>query len=146
MLLLDKANIVYENHWMGSGANPTKYLLYMDVLGGLAERHTTEKYPENSRQAAELIAQAGTRSSSCGYMYDTLAKLCRVLEIKSRVGVDAQIAYKSGDKQTLKNIADKILPELLERMITFCDNTYAQWMAECKANGYEVLDPRILCL
>lgn len=143
MLLLDKANIVYENHWMGSGANPTKYLLYMDILGGLAERHTTEKYPENFRIAAELIADAGKRSPGYGYMYDTLAKLCRVLEIKSRVGVVAQTAYKSGDKETLKNIADKILPELLERMITFRDSTYTQWMAECKPSGYEVLDHRL---
>lgn len=142
MLLLDKASIVYENHWIGSGANPTKYLLYMDIMGGLAERHTTDKYPENFRKAAELIAQAGKRSPACGYMYDTLAKLCSVLEIKSRVGVEAQKAYKSGDKDTLKKIADDVLPELLQRMIAFHESTYIQWTAECKANGYEVLDLR----
>ena len=143
MLLMDKANSVDENHWICSGGNPSKYLLYMDVLGGLAERHTTPEYPAKYRAAAKIIAEAGERSPAYGYMYDTLAKLCSVLEIKSRVGVDAQVAYKAGDKDTLKKIAEEILPELLDRMIVFHESNYVQWMAECKAYGYEVLDQRL---
>ena len=143
MLLLDMANGVDDNHWMCSAANPTKYLLYMDILGGLTERHTTEKYPEKFKAAAMAIAEAGERSSSCGYVYDTLAKLCSVLEIKSRVGIDAQIAYQSGDLFTLKRISNEILPELKNRMSAFHECIYVQWMAECKANGFEVLDQRI---
>ena len=143
MLLLDMANGVDDNHWICSAANPTKYLLYMDILGGLTERHTTEKYPEKFKTAAVAIAEAGERSPACGYMYDTLAKLCRVLEIKSRVGVDAQIAYKTGDLTTLKKISNEILPELMARLSVFLDSIYVQWMVECKANGFEVLDHRI---
>lgn len=143
MMLLDMANAVDENHWICSAANPTKYLLYMDVLGGLTERHTTAEYPEKYRLAAKAISEAGERSPASGYMYDTLAKLCRVLEIKSRVGVEAQKAYKSDDRATLKIIANEILPELLVRMSDFHESIYVQWMAECKANGFEVLDHRI---
>ena len=143
MLLMDLANWVDENHWICHASNPTKYLLYMDILGGLAESHTTEQYPEKYRKAAIAIAEAGTKSPAFGYMYDTLAKLCRVLEIKSRVGVDAQAAYKAGDRETLKKLADDVLPELLQRMTEFHESTYTQWMAECKANGYEVLDLRL---
>ena len=143
MLSLDMTNWLSDKHWIGHASNPSKYLLYMDILGGLAERHTTEAYPAKYAKAAKIIAEAGTRSASFGYMYDTLAKLCSVLEIKSRVGVDAQNAYCSGDKETLKYIADVTLPELLSRMIVFHECTYIQWMAECKANGYEVLDLRL---
>ena len=143
MLLLDLANGVDENHWICSAGNPTKYLLYMDILGGLAERHTTPQYPEKFRVATEKIAEAGERSPSYGYMYDTLSKLCGVLEIKSRVGVDAQAAYKAGDKETLRKIADTVLPELLRRMEAFHESAYIQWTTECKANGYEVLDLRL---
>lgn len=142
MLLLDMANSVDENHWVCHASNPTKYLLYMDILGGLAELHTTAQYPEKFRCAAKAIAEAGERSPSYGYMFDTLAKLCGVLEIKSRVGVNAQLAYKNGDKNVLKTIADDVLPELLTRMTAFHESTYTQWMAECKANGYDVLDLR----
>ena len=143
MMDLDMSNWLSDKHWIGHASNPSKYLLYMDILGGLSERHTTESYPAKYANAAKVIDEAGKRSASFGYMYDTLAKLCSVLEIKSRVGVDAQAAYKSGDKAALKKIADEILPDLLNRMVAFHESTYTQWMAECKANGYEVLDLRL---
>ena len=143
MLLLDLANNVDDGHWTCSGGNPSKYLLYMDILGGIAERHTTPAYPAKYEKGAELLRQAGERSGRLGYMYDTLSKLCSVLAIKSRVGVDAQEAYLSGDKQKLQHIADEILPELSRRMKEFHSCVYTQWQQECKINGYEVLDLRI---
>lgn len=143
MMLLDKANNVDVGHWTCSAGNPSKYLLYMDVLGGIAERHTDEGYPERYENAAKLLYEAADRSPSFGYMYEHIANLCRVLAIKSRVGVNAQRAYKAGDKALLKKIADQILPELLCRFDTFHKTMYEQWTRECKANGYEVLDLRI---
>ncbi len=143
MMLLDKANNVDVGHWTCSGGNPSKYLLYMDILGGLAERHTDEGYPERYEAGAKLLYEAAKRSPSFGYMYEHIANLCQVLAIKSRVGVNAQIAYKAGDKDTLKNIADVVLPELLKRFDAFHKTMYLQWMTECKANGYEVLDLRV---
>ena len=143
MLLMDLTNTVDRNHWPTSSGNPSKYLLYMDILGGLAEKHTYHDYPERYEYAAKVLAEAAERSSSFGYMYDTLAKLSKVLAIKSRVGIDAQSAYKTGDKDTLYKIANEILPELLVRFDAFHRSMYVQWMTECKANGYEVLDLRI---
>ena len=143
MMLLDKANNVDVNHWTCSGGNPSKYLLYMDILGGIAERHSDEGYPERYEEGAKLLYEAAGRSPSCGYMYEHLANLCKVLAIKSRVGVNAQIAYKAGDKETLRKIADEVLPELLRRFDAFHNTMYQQWTTECKANGYEVLDLRI---
>ncbi len=143
MLLLDMANSVDENHWVSSSGNPSKYLLYMDILGGVAERHTTAKYPEKYEQGAKTLAEAADRSESFGYMYQLMSHLCSVLAIKSRVGVDAQVAYKAGDKVALKKIADEVLPELLVRLERFHKSMYVQWFKECKANGYEVLDLRI---
>lgn len=143
MMLLDLANNVDEYHWTCSGGNPSKYLLYMDILGGLAERHTDAAYPERYEYGAKVLAEAGQRSPSYGYMYDTVSKLCSLLALKSRVGVDAQVAYKAGDSDALKIIAEQILPELLNRFVAFHESTYVQWMTECKANGYEVLDLRL---
>ena len=143
MMLLDKANNVDVGHWTCSGGNPSKYLLYMDILGGIAERHTDEGYPERYEQSAQVLYEAAERSPSYGYMYEHIANLCKVLAIKSRVGVDAQKAYKCGDRAALNKIADHILPELLRRFDSFHKTMYLQWMTECKANGYEVLDLRI---
>lgn len=143
MMLLDKANHVDVGHWLCSGGNPSKYLLYMDILGGVAERHTDAGYPERYEAGAKLLYEAAMRSPSYGYMYEHIANLCKVLAIKSRVGVDAQAAYKAGDREALKHIADVVLPELLKRFDAFHKTMYLQWMTECKANGYEVLDLRI---
>ncbi len=143
MLLLDLGNSVDENHWIGSSGNPSKYLLYMDILGGLAERHTTENYPKNYEYGAKVLAEAATRSPSYGYMYQLVSDLCSVLAIKCRVGIDAQVAYKAGDREALLKIADEVLPELLNRFNRFHEDMYIQWVTECKANGYEVLDLRI---
>lgn len=143
MMLMDKANNVDVGHWTCSGGNPSKYLLYMDILGGIAERHTDEGYPERYENGAKLLYEAAERSPSFGYMYEHIANLCKVLAIKSRVGVNAQKAYKAGDRETLKQIADQVLPELLCRFDAFHKTMYQQWTTECKANGYEVLDLRI---
>lgn len=143
ILLADLTNTVDRNHWICSSGNPSKYLLYMDILGGLAEKHTYPDYPKRYEYAAKVLAEAAQRSPSLGYMFDLLAKLSKVLAIKSRVGIDAQIAYKAGDKDTLKKISDTVLPELLERFDAFHKSMYVQWTTECKANGYEVLDLRI---
>ncbi len=143
MMLLDLANNVDDGHWTCSGGNPSKYLLYMDILGGIAERHTDPKYPEKYEYGAKVMAEAAKRSPSCGYMYENLSNLCSVLAIKSRVGVDAQAAYQAGDRTTLQKIANEVLPELLKRFACFHESMYLQWVTECKANGYEVLDLRI---
>lgn len=143
MLLMDLCNNVDDGHWTCSGSNPSKYLLYMDVFGGFAERHTTPAYPEKYEKAGLLLSQAAQRSKSLGYVYALLAQLCRVLEIKSRVGVDAQAAYLAGDRQQLRKIAEQTLPELLQRLKVFHRLVYAQWQKECRIHGYEVLDLRL---
>ena len=143
MMLMDLANNVDEAHWTCSAGNPSKYLLYMDILAGIAERHTTEAYPSRYNRNASVLAEAANRSRNLGYMYQNLANLCSVLAIKSRVGVDAQKAYLKGDRETLKSIAKEVLPELIRRMEVFHKTVYAQWITECKINGYEVLDLRL---
>lgn len=143
ILLADLTNNVDRNHWLCSAGNPSKYLLYMDVFGGLAEKHTYPDYPQRYEYAAKVLSEAAARSPGLGYMFDLLSKLSGVLAIKSRVGVDAQNAYKADDREKLKEIADVILPELLNRMEKFRQSMYVQWMTECKANGFEVLDQRV---
>jgi hypothetical protein len=143
MMLMDLANNVDEGHWTCSAGNPSKYLLYMDILAGIAERHTTEAYPARYERNASILAEAANRSRNLGYMYQNLANLCSVLAIKSRIGINAQKAYWDGDRETLKSIAQEVLPELIRRMEIFHKTVYEQWVTECKINGYEVLDLRL---
>ena len=123
--------------------NPSRYLLYMDVLGGMFEKHTEPCYPDYYARYTKQLADAAQRSRHHGYMYDMLSKLCAVLEVKSRVGVDAQVAYKTGNRAALEQIANRTLPELVERLDVFNLTVENRWMIEYKASGYDVLDNRL---
>lgn len=123
--------------------NPSRYLLYMDVLGGVFEKHTEECYKQYYHRYASELAEAGKRSPNHGYMFDMLSKLCSLLELKSRVGADAYEAYHAGDRQTLRQIAEEILPEILNRMEAFRASVEYRWVTEYKYSGYDVLDHRL---
>lgn len=123
--------------------NPSRYLLYMDVMGGMFEKHTEDCYKAYYAKYAQELADAAKRSPNHSYMYDMLSKLCAVLELKSCVSADAYAAYQTGDKQTLNTIANDILPQVLERLEAFRCAVETRWMAEYKCSGYDVLDFRL---
>ncbi len=123
--------------------NPSRYLLYMDVFGGVFEKHTEPCYRDYYEVYAKNLREAAQRSPNHGYMYEMLSSLCSLLAIKSTVGVQAQSAYKSGDREALQEIADVILPELLLRLDTFHRAVEKRWMIEYKMPGYDVLDTRL---
>ncbi len=142
MLLLDLPNCP-ETKEHGAAVNPSKYILYQDVLGGLMEKHISASYPEYYRDVAEKLHGAAKRSNGYAYLHDMLAELCSVLELKSIVGIDSQIYYKRKDRAGLEKIAEEILPELLIRLKRFHKALEKQWNMENKIFGYEVLDLRI---
>ena len=143
MLLLDSPNRPAGKLPEDITANPSKYLLYQDVMGGLYQYHSQSSYSRQyAAYAAELTA-AAQRSGELGYVYDTLAKLCAVLEIKSTVAGDIRNAYHGKDKNGLEELAGETLPVLLERTKAFHKAVAYQWEQENKIFGYEVLDLRL---
>ena len=123
--------------------NPSTYLLYSDVLGSLYEKHCEPCYKEFYAKYAQNLSAAAARSKSHSYMYDLLAKLCSVLELKSCISAEAYAAYQAGDRETLRNIAEQILPEIAKRMEDFRAAVEVRWFAEYKVSGYDVLDFRL---
>jgi hypothetical protein len=123
--------------------NPSAYLLYSDVLGSLYEKHSEPCYKENYAKYASNLSGAAEHSKHHGYMYDLLAKLCAVLELKSCISADAYAAYQEGDREALRVLADCTLPELAERLEDFRAAVETRWLTEYKISGYDVLDFRI---
>ena len=83
------------------------------------------------------------RSPNLGYAYDMLAKLCQVLSRKACVSADAYKAYQSGDKQTLRVIAEETMPAILEDMEDFRASVEKRWLSEFNYSGYDVMDYRL---
>ncbi|WP_144023737.1 hypothetical protein MHI37_24805 [Paenibacillus sp. FSL H8-0548] len=145
---LDLTNLVPDNaspgRSMGNQVNPSKYLLYQDVLYGLFDKHVQpEAYKEHYGRSAALLEAAAERNPKWSSLFETQAALCSLLELKSSIGIEIREAYLSGDKERLGKYADTLLPEIKERALRFMNVYKLQWMQENKIFGLDVFDLRM---
>jgi N-acetyl-beta-hexosaminidase len=141
---LDNPNFIKGNEAPGgSSINPSKYLLYQDVLCGLFDRHTeigaNNKFYRETAQNAQKAAQ---RNPSWAYIFETNAVLCSVLEFKCDIGLRIRQAYHSRDIIQLQKISSDELPKLLFRVEHMHELLRAQWNRENKIFGFDVQDIR----
>ena len=117
--------------------NPCKYQLYNDCFMGLYDSGVDEGDGERYGKLAEDISVAAMHAGEYGYIFDTIAKLCSVLELKAEIGIRTRAIYKSGDKAGLETLICDY-QTMIERMKTFYNAFRNQWYKESKANGFEV--------
>ncbi len=141
-LLLDKPNRTTENQ-PAIGLNPSKYLLYQDVLQGLFDRHADATFPPFFAGCAAELAAAAERNPRYARLFSYAAALCRVLELKATVGTELTEAYRRGDREALRRLAEERLPALGERVAEFQEAFYQSWMGENKPFGFEIIDIRL---
>lgn len=143
-LLLDTPNFTPGNKAPGCGSrNPSKYLLYQDVLMGLFDEHVdAATYPAHFADRAQVLTEAGERNPRWQYLFDSLSALCRVLELKCTVGIRLKAAYDAGDRAELARIAEEELPEIRVRLEAFIALYQRQWLTDNKVFGLDVLEVR----
>ena len=132
LLVLDDVNQMPNIDISDEMINPSKYLLYNDPIGGLMDAHlvpgeTGKAFGENAEKL-EALADHPIH----GYLYDTMAKLCRVLEVKAELSLNIRNAYKEGDREVLAKAANDIIPECIERLEAFIEAFRYQWYYENK--------------
>lgn len=139
-------NIECPNQVMPAGEypkNPSKFMFYSDYFNDYLDALITEgmgaKYPE---YAATLRATA-KKSRKYGYVFDTAAKLCDVLEIKFELGFRTRKAYEAGDKAELERLAKNEYVEVAKRIKIFAKAFEKQWFMDNKPNGFDVQELRI---
>ena len=117
-MALDKPNR-FDLSQPADNKNPSKYMLYSDCFNGYLDWTVKEGCGKLYAQyAAELFATA-KKSRRYGHVFDTLAKLCAVLEIKYELGVKTRAAYKAGDKNELRRLAEEDYAEVIRRVRAF---------------------------
>ncbi len=124
-------------------ANPTKYLLYNDVLKGMFDRHTTADFDAFYKDCADKLNELAERESRYSYLFGTQAALCEVLALKATVGVKLKAAYDSGDRETLLQLATVTLPEIIYRIESFRRVFRNGWHMESKPTGFDTQDIRL---
>ena len=132
LLVLDDVNQMPNIDISNEMINPSKYLLYNDPMGGIMDAHfipgeTGKAFGEN---AAKL--EAYVDHPAHGYLYDTMAKLCRVLELKAELSLNIRNAYKNGNREILAEAANDIIPECIEKLNAFIEAFRYQWYYENK--------------
>lgn len=143
-LHLDDPNLLPDNPSPGAcSINPSRYLLFQDILMGLFDKHIEEgKYNGHYAVSSKTLAECAARNPQFETMFLMLSKLSAVLELKCDVGVRLQKAYKTGDRDQLDYLAGQELPQLKERVLELHRIFREQWMSENKVFGFDVQDIR----
>ena len=124
-------------------SNPSKYLLWQNVLLGVFDWHAQGKnLSEHYASLAARMEQAVGRNGSYGSVFKVCAALCRVLELKADLGVRIRRAYEDGRRTELQHLVQEELPLLQERLTVLHDLHREQWYAGNLPFGWEVTDLR----
>lgn len=123
--------------------SPSKYLLYSDPFLGFLDYTVSEGIGAKYASHRNELATVAKSTRKYGYIFDSLAALCDVLEIKAELGVRTRKAYKAGDRAELLRLANEDYPTLVKRINRFHKTVERRWYKENKPSGMEVQDCRI---
>jgi len=124
--------------------NPSKYLLYQDILCGLFDKHVNETADsEYFKECAKTYQDCAERNPEWAYLFNTLYRLSAVLERKSALGIRLRAAYLRQDDEALIQFSQIELPDLKKKLDAFAAAYHQQWFRENKAFGLDVFDIRI---
>jgi len=124
--------------------NPSKHILYQDLLLGAFDQYFSNQSISLHYQACEKqLLVISERAGEFSKLFKMYASLARVLAVKSVLGTQLRKAYQSRDRDELARIAQIILPNLKEKVLTFKQDYAKVWFYESKGFGFEVIDIRL---
>lgn len=124
--------------------NPSKYLLWQDILLGLFDRNVKpiaieEHYAGLRSALKERLAEIPDIYKG---LFEQIICLCDVLEVKAKLGIRLKAAYDSGNTEKLKDMSENILPVLLGNVERLHKLHEREWFKLYKPFGWEVIDLR----
>lgn len=119
-----------------------KSVFYNDIMIGLMnddikQYNLTEKYIKD----VEILKNANL--GEYDYLMETQRRLAEFLVFKAELPVNLKKAYKEGDKATLENICEEIIPCAIDALEAFNEAFHYQWHKTNKPFGYDVQELRI---
>jgi hypothetical protein len=123
--------------------NPSKYMLYSDCFGGFLDPNVEVGKGRFYADSAASLRDVAAQNRKFAYLFDSAAKLCDVLEYKYELGVKTRAAYKAGDKQALRELAENDYITVEKRLAAYHSAYQKQWFRDNKPQGFEVQDIRL---
>ena len=122
--------------------NPSKYMLYNDILLGQFDSTVSggenEKYAELATKYKQLASRGGTYAC----LYNMYYRLADVLSVKYELGVKLRAAYKRGDKNQLVALQNDLCATV-DKLKKFTTAFLAVWSDENKPFGLEIHQQRL---
>lgn len=122
--------------------NPSKYLLYNDILAGVydstIETGCGDIYKEHSEKLKALETDR-----DYGYIFKTARLLCECLFFKVDLGKRTRIIYQNRDKSKLDVLIEERYDPLIEKLEEFYRALINYWEMLYKPYGFEVSNIRI---
>lgn len=124
-------------------SNPSKFLLYQDVLLGLFDNQIAGLPLDAHYERLERdIRGARSPQAALDYILEVPEKLSAVLKLKSEMGIRLRAAYQESDRIQLRKFAEQELPAIADAVRKLRTAHRAQWMSMFKPFGWEVIDIR----
>lgn len=131
--------------------NPSKYLLYQDILLGAFDKHIERLVKDKGTKflnlhysnLSEKLLEIADKNEVYYDMYKLYSDLAKVLSIKSTIGLEIRTFYKNKDRYKLKQICELELKNLLIKIDNLQNSFRKLWYKECKGQGFEVIDIRL---
>lgn len=119
-----------------------KSAFYNDIMMGLMNENI-KHFEIEGKYAKDAQILKTVPHSRYDYLFDTQIKYAQALSIKAELPIKLKEAYNKGDKETLKTIAEKTLPQCIAAIKDFERALYKQWHKVNKPFGYDVQQMRI---
>ena len=123
--------------------NPSKYMLYSDYFNGFLDVTVMGGEGEKYRALASKLYSVAASSRKYSYLFKTAAKLCDALAVKFELGYKTRAAYKQGDKEELRRLAENDYKEAEKLIKAYARTFEEQWFYENKPCGFDVQDVRL---
>jgi hypothetical protein len=135
--------IIDELPFVEKGNHPplSKMLLWEDLLIGLYQatldgEKVCEHYRDTRDRLDEVVGKSGNERLRLPYL------IADVLSVKGDLPTVIQEAYRTGDREKLRDIQENIIPGLLEKIRRLHCYHRSLWLANNKPFGWEVLERR----
>jgi len=127
----------------GKMYNPSKYLLWQDLLLGLFDVNVAGlSLSQHYCNLAEQYRLYKQQNKKWAFVFDVYESLASLLAVKAELGLRINQYYHSDDRDALKSLVEKDLAELSLRTYTLREKHRELWHITNKPFGWEVLDIR----
>lgn len=126
-----------------SPVNPSKYMLFSDYFNGFLDVTVVGGEGEKYRELAKKLYAVAAKTRKYGYLFRTAARLCDALTVKFELGYKTRAAYKAGDKEELRRLAENDYKEAEKLIRAYAQTFEEQWFYENKPCGFDVQDVRL---